>query len=55
MVWKAVQPLLNERTREKITISSSVPTEAMVQVLGGEAALQAVLDSVPDPSRRKGK
>jgi hypothetical protein len=51
MVWTAVRPLLNERTRHKITISAGVP-ESLAEALGGQEHLQAVLDSVPDPKAK---
>ena len=45
-VWTAIKPVLNERTKAKITISSGVP-DALSKALGGDEAVQAMLNSVP--------
>lgn len=46
MFWGLIRPLLNDRTRKKISISSGVP-DALRQALGGEDKLQEMLSSVP--------
>lgn len=44
--WSVVRPLINDRTRAKIIISNGVP-DVLRQALGGEEALQRMLNSVP--------
>ena len=44
--WTIVRSVLNDRTRDKVTISTGIP-DALTQALGGEEALQAMCDSVP--------
>ena len=43
--WKAVQPALNQRTRDKVSISSGVPA-SLVETLGGEDKLQELFATV---------
>ena len=45
--WGALKPALSARTREKVSISSGVPN-ALRDALGGPAALEKMLRSVPD-------
>lgn len=52
-VWGMLKTVLNERTREKIVIASGVP-DSLRDALGGEEALQKVLDSVPSKLPLKG-
>ena len=44
--WRILKPVLNESTRQKVVISSGVP-DSLVEALGGEQALRAVMASVP--------
>lgn len=46
LAWRVVTPVLSEKTREKVCISSGMP-ESLREKLGGEAAVQAMLASVP--------
>ena len=45
-MWNALKPVLNERTRQKVTITSGVPDQ-LRDAVGGEDALQRMLRSVP--------
>ena len=45
-IWSSIRPMLSERNRGKISGSSGVP-EALRTALGGEAAVQQMLASVP--------
>ena len=45
-VWGTLKPFLGESTRKKITISSNVPG-ALTEALGGDAAVEAMMASVP--------
>ena len=46
--WRVIKLFVNERVQKKVVFSTGVPRE-LIDVLGGEEALQAMMASVPEP------